>query len=479
MLFNSFYYFIFLTTVFLVYYLVNNKTKWFVLFAASLLFIGTIAPNLVIFTLIFTVVNYFFGIVLQSSRNKPTRLYIFWSGIAINIGVLAFYKYINFLFENINFILSMFPARPAIPYLSLIIPVGISYYTFQALGYLIRINRGAEQAEKNFIVFGTFLTFFPKFLAGPVERSNHFFPQLKKQIEFKSENISAGLRLILWGMFKKVVIGNNLAGPVTLVYNDLHNYSGIPLLTVLFIQTIHLYCDFSGYTDMALGSAKLLGIDLVDNFNRPFLAKNVGEFWRRWHISLSSWCNDFIFSPFIVKYRKLGNKAAILGIFLAFFVIGIWHGANWTFVVLGLLQGIAISYEFYTKKQRLMIAAKLPPKLAVRISRLIVFVFFCFTLVFFNAQSLSDSWYFITHLFTDLQWQVSGHKFIFEGGNFIFALIMFLFLFIAEIYEEKGVSLIGYFLSRPRYLRWAGYYLLIVMIFYFTGGEDTFVYLQF
>jgi len=479
MLFNSFYYFIFLTTVFLVFYLVNNKTKWFVLFAASLFFIGTIAPNLVLFTLAFTVVNYFFGIVLQNSRNRSIRLYIFWSGIAINIGVLGFYKYINFLFENINFILSLFPAQPAIPYLSLIIPVGISYYTFQALGYLIRINRGAEQAEKNFIVFGTFLTFFPKFLAGPVERSNHFFPQIKKQIEFKPENISAGLRLILWGMFKKVVIGNNLAGPVSLVYNDLHNYSGIPLLTVLFIQTIHLYCDFSGYTDMALGSAKILGIDLADNFSRPFLAKNVGEFWRRWHISLSSWCNDFIFSPFIVKYRKMGNRAAVIGIFLAFFVIGIWHGANWTFVVLGILQGIAISYEFYTKKQRLQIAAKLSPKFAMRISRMTVFVFFCFTLVFFNAHSLADAWYFITHLFTDLRWQLSGHKFILEGADFIIALIMFLLLFITEMYEEKGVNVAGKFLSRPRYLRWAGYYVLIVLIFYYSGGEDTFVYLQF
>lgn len=479
MLFNSFYYFIFLTAVFLVYYLVNNKTRWFVLFAASLFFIGTIAPNLVLFTLIITVVNYFFGIVLQSSKNKPGGLFIFWSGIAINIGVLAFYKYINFLFENINLILNLFPTQPSIPYLSLIIPVGISYYTFQALGYLIRINRGAEKPERNFIVFAAFLTFFPKFLAGPVERSNHFFPQLKNKIEFKSENISAGLRLIVWGMFKKVVIGNNLAGPVTLVYNDIYNYSGIPLLTVLFIQTIHLYCDFSGYTDMALGSAKILGIDLVDNFNRPFLAKNVGEFWRRWHISLSSWCNDFIFSPFIVKYRKMGNKAAIIGIFLAFFVIGIWHGANWTFVVLGLLQGIAISYEFYTKKQRLRIAAKLPPKLSVALSRLLVFIFFCFTLVFFNAHSLADAWYFITHLFTDLRWQVSGHKFIFEPVNFILALILFLLLFVIEIYQEKSVDAGKYFLGKPRLLRWAGYYVLIMVIFYFSGGEDSFVYLQF
>ncbi|MCD4683137.1 MAG: MBOAT family protein, partial [Bacteroidales bacterium] len=308
MLFNSFYYFVFLGIVFILYYAVGNKLKWLILLIASLFFIGTIAPNLIIFTLLFTVINYFFGIALFNIKNKPLRIKVFWLGIFINVGILAFYKYINFLIENVNFLLTLFPENPSIPYISVIIPVGISYYTFQALGYLIRINRGAEKPEKDFIKFATFLTFFPKFLAGPVERSNHFFPQANSKIEFKSENVTIGLRLFLWGMFKKVVIGNNLVAPIFGVYDDLYQFSGIPLITVLLIQAIHIYCDFSGYTDMALGSAKILGINLIDNFNRPFLAKNVGDFWRRWHISLSAWCNDFIFSPFIVKYRKMGNK---------------------------------------------------------------------------------------------------------------------------------------------------------------------------
>ncbi|NTW25157.1 MAG: MBOAT family protein, partial [Lentimicrobium sp.] len=202
------------------------------------------------------------------------------------------------MFENINAILGFFSVNHALPYLSIIIPVGISYYTFQALGYIIRINRRAEKSEKNFINFANYLAFFPKFLAGPVERSNHFFPQVNSGIIFKEENITAGLRLFLWGMFKKVVIGDNLGAPVALVYGNMENYSGVPLLLIFFIQGIHLYCDFSGYTDMALGIARVFGIKLADNFNRPFFAKNVAEFWRRWHMSLSSWCNDFIFSPF-------------------------------------------------------------------------------------------------------------------------------------------------------------------------------------
>jgi D-alanyl-lipoteichoic acid acyltransferase DltB (MBOAT superfamily) len=479
MLLNSFQYFIFLFAVFLIYYAVNNKLRWIVLAIASLFFIGSIAPNLVVFTLIFTTVNYFLGIALQDNRDKSYRTWIFWIAVAFDIGTLAFYKYVNFFLENINLTLKLFSVNSEISYLSIIIPVGISYYTFQALGYIIRINRGAEKAERNYFVFTVFLTFFPKFLAGPVERSNHFFPQLNNPKGFNTQNISAGLRLFLFGIFKKVVIGNNLAGPITLVYNDIHNYTGVPLLAVYFIQAIHLYCDFSGYTDMALGSAKILGIDLVDNFNRPFFAKSVGEFWRRWHISLSSWCNDFIFSPFIVKYRKMGNRAAIIGIYLTFIVIGIWHGASWTFVMVGLLQGVAISYEFYTRKKRLQIAARLPEKWVAFVSRILVYAFFSLTLIFFNAHSLQDAWYFISHLFIDVRLQLSGHKFILDPINFVFGMGMFVLLFISEVLKEKGTDVREFFISRPRFVRWAGYYVMILLVFYFSGREDTFVYLQF
>lgn len=479
MLFNSFYYFLFLSIVFILYYAVKSKYKWIILFAASLFFITYISPNILYFTLLFTILNYFLGIALECIKNKKLRKKIFWLGIVLDVGILAFYKYINFLFENLNIILSIFPNKPSIPYLSVIIPVGISYYTFQALGYLIRINRGAEKAERNFGIFATFLTFFPKFLSGPVERANHFFPQINSSVSFNKANVSAGLRLLLWGMFKKVVIANNLVAPVMLVYNDIHQYSGIPLLTIMVIQTIHIYCDFSGYTDMALGSAKILGIDLIDNFNRPFLAKNVSEFWRRWHISLSSWCNDFIFTPFIVKYRKMGNKAAIYGIFVTFFVIGIWHGANWTYAVLGILQGIAICYEFFTKRTRLRIASKLPSKLVVSLSRIFTFIFFCFSMIFFNAHSIKDAWYFITHLFSNIELKLLGHEFIFHKTDFLIAITLFVVIFIIEIYNEKGVDMLRQFLSKPRWIRWIGYYILIILIYYYSGGQDTFVYLQF
>jgi D-alanyl-lipoteichoic acid acyltransferase DltB (MBOAT superfamily) len=445
----------------------------------SFIFIGYLSIEVLSFVVVFTVINYFLGIFLERSKDKSYRKKVFWLGIFIDIGILAFFKYINFIFENINAVLSIFPDKPHIPYLSIIIPIGISYYTFQALGYLIRINRNSEKPEKDFLKFATLLMFFPKFLSGPVERSNHFLPQLSKRIEFDSKMVTSGLQLFLWGLFKKVVIADNIVGPVMLVYNNVEEYSGIPLIVVMFLQTIHIYCDFSGYTDMALGSARIFGIKIIDNFNRPFFAKTVGELWRRWHISLSSWCNDFIFTPFIVKYRKMGNRAAIIGIFLTFFVIGIWHGANWTFVVLGILQGIAISYEFYTKRKRITIANKLPQKFVVISSRIITYVFFSFSLIFFNSLNIQDAWYFVTHMFTNIELKLTGHQLIFDKVPFLVAMIAFLFLFITEIYAENGKTVFNYFVKRPLWLRWTGYYILIFLIYYFNKAQDTFVYLQF
>ena len=449
------------------------------MFTASVVFISFVSLNLVYFTILFVVINYFLGVGLQALFESEYRKRFFWFAIGLNVGILSFFKYINFIFENINYLLNLVPAQPAIPYLDLILPVGISYYTFQAIGYIIRINRGTEKAEKNFGIFATYLIFFPKFLSGPVERSNHFFPQMHAPAKFDNDQVTEGMRLLLWGLFKKVVIANNLVGPVMLIYNDMESYSGVPLIVVMFLQTIHLYCDFSGYTDMALGSAKLFGIDLAPNFNRPFFAKNVGELWRRWHMSLSSWCNDFIFTPFIVKYRKMGNKAAIIGIFLTFFIIGIWHGANWTFVVLGILQGIAISYEFYTKRKRLQIASKMNPKFVTIASRIITFTFFSFSLIFFNSHNIQDSWYFVTHLFSGVELKFLGHDFIFEKANFGIAMLSFLVLLLIDYQKEKGIDLREKIFYKPRIVRWSAYYVVIFLIYYYSGVEETFVYLQF
>lgn len=479
MQFNSFHYFIFLFLTFLLYYGVGKKYKQAVILVASMVFISSFSLKFLLFALAFTLINYFFGIWLHKYRETPARVKIFWTVVLADIGILAFFKYINFLLENLNHFAGYFSSTAEIPYLNVLIPLGISYYTFQALGYLIRINRKAEQAETNLIYFANYMLFFPKFLAGPVERSNLFLPQARAGVVFNANEVSAGLRQFLWGMFKKVVIGDNLGAPVILVYNNIENYSGTTLLVVFLLQAVHLYADFSGYTDMALGVGRVFGLKLVPNFNRPFFARSVGEFWRRWHISLSSWCNDFIFSPFIVKYRRYGQNAAVAGIFISFFVIGIWHGANWTFVMVGILQGLAISYEFMTKRKRLQIASKLNPSLVKFASRLLTYLFFSFTLVFFNSKNIGDAWYFITHLFQDISFHLSGNRLIYDAYGFFIALAAFLIIFVTEAFQENGIDVESKYLRQPRVVRWLGYYIMIAFVFYYSGAGSAFVYLQF
>ena len=479
MLLTSFSYFVLLFTAFIIFYTVSDNKKWIVLLFSSLIFVGWLSIHILIFTLIFSVLNYFFGIILENSKTAIVRKRLYFAFVFINVGILAFYKYINFLIDNINNILSIFPSESQVPHINIIIPVGISYYTFQSIGYLIMIYRGTEKAEKNIGVYTLLLIFFPKFLSGPVERSNHFFPQIRNLKPFDSQIVTSGFRLFLFGMFKKVVIANNLSDIVFNTYDNLHLYSGVPLITTLLVQAIYLYCDFSGYTDMALGSAKVFGIDLLPNFNRPFLSKNVTEFWRRWHMSLSLWCNDYIFKPLMIKYRKWGNNAAIFSVFVTFIVIGIWHGANWTFVILGLLQGIAITYEFLSKKQRFKIYKKFPKEFVVWSGRIITYIFFSISLVFFYSKNINDALYFLSHMFSGLAFKFSGYSIVSSIELFSLALSLFALIFIVEIFSEYGVNIMRIINNLPKFLRWTGYYLMIALIYYFSNNQETFVYLQF
>jgi len=278
------------------------------------------------------------------------------------------------------------------------------------------------------------------------------------------DNVSDGLRLFLWGAFKKFAIASVLYGPVYQIYSDVYSYTGVSLIIVFFLQSIYIYMEFSGYTDMALGSAKIFGINLIDNFNRPFLAKNISEYWRRWHISLSSWCTDFIYNPFIVKYRKYDNLAVVSGVFLTFFVIGIWHAANWTFVVLGILQGVAIVYEFYTKKYRLKLASRYPKSLVNAFSRIIVFIFVCISMVFFFSHSISESWYILSHLFDFSLVSTTNSLTITSKLVFGLSLLFFILIFIAEMFNEKGRNLLSIFKNQPYWIQWIGYAGLIAAI---------------
>lgn len=464
----------------LIYYIFPLNNRLYILFILSLIIIAGISVTVALFSLLFTLANYYFGIVLENAHKKEKiKISLFWGFILIDVGILAFFKYFNPIFsESVSFFSqgSLFQ-EPL--FKNLMVPVGISYYTFQSLGYLIRVSRGTEHAERHFAAFATYLLFFPKFIAGPVERSNHFFPQLHKPLSFDKENLFTGARLVLWGIFKKVAIADVLYQFISPVYNDIHQYSGTVLLFTFLTHCVYIYCDFSGYTDIARGVARCFGIQILQNFNRPFLARNISEFWRRWHISLSSWCNDFIYNPFIIKFRKFGNATVVSGLFLTFFIVGIWHGSNPTYVVLGLLQGAAISYEFFTKKQRIKFASHYSKPLINAVSRILVYVFMSFSMIFFFSNSIQDAWYFLTHLFRINSAEIKSVKSVSSNISLVTSICLFLILFILEMSDEKGRDTSKILLKQPVLVRFSAYLICIAIIWLSYSGFNLFYYARF
>lgn len=467
---------IYILSFLLPYYYVNRKIQNLLLFSASLLFVGIISVKVLVISMVLVGINYLAGILINKNLAAPLRkTWLVRFGVFINIGVLVFFKYLGFLIDNLNQLLGL--ADLSLPSIEFIIPIGISYYTFQGIGYLLNVSRGVEKVETNIIHFSIFMLFFPKFIAGPIERSKVFLRQLKQKIEFSEYNLINGFQLIILGAFMKMVIGDRLAMMVNYLHSDMPHIHGGMYMLIFLLQPMHLYFDFSGYTRIALGIGKLFGVSLTDNFNRPFFARSVGEFWKRWHISLSTWCNDYIFNHIIIKRLKWRKWASVYALMITFFVVGIWHGPNWTYIVVGLLQGIAINYEFFTKKWRLRTIGKLPLRLNRLISISLTYLFFCFTLIFFNSGTLGDAFYFISHLFASLSPEGIG---VFGLKNYMFVVFGILFFFLLEFRQEYWNESPYDVISRtPKLIRWGVYYLLTFLIMFYSGPESSFVYMQF
>lgn len=473
-------YLFFLILVSGIYYSVKNEYKYLVLFAVSLGVITYFSWLVALYAVLFSTFNYFLGILIEKyKKHDKLRLRLFWSAIILDIGFLSFFKYNGLLNDGITELINLLSSNSQWTPGPIILPLGISYYTFQAMGYIIRINRGSENAKHDYLKFMTYLIFFPKFFSGPVERSNKFFPQIENLGNFNKDSVLDGLRMLFWGAFKKFALASNLYFLVNQIYSDVTRYTSLQLILVFFIQTIYIYLDFSGYTDMALGTAKIFGINLTNNFNRPFLSRNISEFWRRWHISLSSWCTDFIYNPFIVKYRRYENYALVAGVFLTFFTIGIWHAANWTFIVLGLLQATAIVYEFYTKKSRLKIASHFSKGFVNTSSRIIVFIFMSLSMVFFFSPTISDAWYLIGHLFSFTPTAEVGQSVIDYKLTFFLSLGCFILIFVAEILNEKGKNIPSIFLKQPIWIQALSYCILVWAIYLSDSIFIPFEYTRF
>jgi len=485
MIFTSLIFLLFFFIVALLYYLLPAKFQWIWLLVSGIYFYMYSNPFYIFVPLLIILITWYAGTQIQKwgSSGKGWQFYLF--GIIANVALLVFFKYTDFLssttFDFINFTRHRIfhdPVSLKDPFLiNVVAPLGISYITFQAIGYLIEIKRGNHEAEKHLGHFSTYLLFFPKIIAGPVERAHNFLPQLKETKSFQYDNIRNGLRQILWGLFKKIVIADRLSLYVSSILDNAGFHSGASLILASIFYVFQMYADFSGYTDMALGFAKILGFDLMQNFNRPFFAKSVSEFWRKWHISLSTWFADYFYTPIAVSKRDWGKWSVVYAFFVTFIVLGFWHGANWTFIIFGALQGFILTIEFFTRKTRKSLRKKIPEFVNTTGSMIFVFAYFCFSLIFFRAVTVGDALTVIKRIFT-----ASGSVYFDrdEPSSFIFSIMGILFLMIVEWKWEFHQDGIRFFDNKSWLVRNLSYAFLIIIILMtgvFDGGQ--FIYKQF
>lgn len=472
-------YLFFLFVIVVVYYLSPQRFQRYIILLASFGFLGYFSITFLVYALVFSSVNYLFGLFIEKQVSKRTKKIFYFTILIFDIGILFLFKYINLLIESLNFITHLFSDQKTFPLYNIILPIGISYYTFQCIGYIYRVYKGMEPAEKSFIDFSIYTLFFPKILAGPIEFSNRFLPQLRMKMVLKQDNITEGLQLILLGFFKKLVIADNLGVIVNTTNSNLDEYSGFAIILVFLLQPLHMYFDFSGYTDIALGSAKLFGYKLTDNFNRPFFAQNVTTFWKRFHISLTAWCHDFIFNIVLYKRRKWKDWGAIYAVFVTFIVVGIWHGPTLNFLIVGLLQAFAISFEFLTRKQRYKFFKKFTPGFSKFIGRIITYLYYSVTLIFFNLTNLADVSKFIRNAFTFDGTSIDWNLLYESEAKLVLIAIIILIYFIIEALQEKKYPVLHKF-NRLRYFyKYAFYYLIIYIIIWYGGVQQEFIYFQF
>ncbi len=384
MLFNSLHFVFFFIVISIAYYKIPHSARWMLLLAASCYFYMAFIPIFILILVFTIIIDYLAGIFIEKEHGKRKKFFLICSLVA-NIGVLAVFKYYNFLNENITFLIQGFHLSNPVPYLSIILPIGLSFHTFQAMSYTIEVYRGNQKAEKHFGIYALYVMFYPQLVAGPIERPQNILHQLKKPVSFDEERFTSGLQIMVWGFFKKVVIADRLAVLVNIVYANPSQYSGLTNAVAALFFSFQIYCDFSGYSDIAIGAAKTLGIDLMKNFNRPYLSKSITEFWQRWHISLSSWFRDYLYIP--LGGNRKGKFSAMRNMFIVFLLSGLWHGANWTFVIWGSIHGILVLFERITNIHKIKTNNRIVSFLRIGVT----FFFVSCAWVFFRAESFGDA----------------------------------------------------------------------------------------
>ena len=482
MLFNSIDFAIFLPTVFLLYWFVTNKNlnlQNFLIVAASYLFYGWWDWRFLSLILFSTIVDYSVGRKLKKEDNQTKRKILLWISILVNLGFLGFFKYYNFFLENFITAFSFFGKEIQGNSLNIILPVGISFYTFQTLSYTIDVYKRKLEPTKDFIAFSAFVSFFPQLVAGPIERATHLLPQFYIKRTFDYSKAVDGMRQILWGLFKKIVIADRCASFANQAFNNSADMNGSTLVLGALFFTFQIYCDFSGYSDIAIGTSRLFGFDLMRNFNFPYFSRDIAEFWRCWHISLSTWFRDYLYIP--IGGSRGSTWTKIRNVFIIFIVSGFWHGANWTFIAWGALNAIYFLPLLLTQKNRnylgVVAQGKYLPSLKELFLMLITFGLTVFAWIFFRAESIGHALNYIHGIFSASLFAMPNFL---SGRSFLITIILVVFFVLIEWQGREGQYAIANLgLKWKRSLRYGLYYSIIIAIFLFGGAKQQFIYFQF
>lgn len=485
MLFNSFNFIVFFLIVSTLYFILPHKVRWILLLVGSFIFYMAWNPYLIILILFTIFINYLTALSIYNEKRQKRRKTILIFSMIVDFGLLFIFKYLGFMNDTL---IALFGQHWPIHTLNIILPMGISFYTFQAASYTIDVYRGDIKPEKHFGIFALFVMFFPQLVAGPIERSVNLLPQFYERHDFDLERIVSGIRIMLWGFFKKIVIADRVAIAVNTIYNSATGYTGLYLMLATILFTFQIYCDFSGYSDIAKGCARVLGFRLMDNFRNPYLSKSIKEFWRRWHISLSTWFMDYVYIP--LGGNRKGEFKKYRNLIITFLVSGLWHGANWTFVLWGGLHGIYQVIGQMTYGIRTFIKNKLHINknfIGAILATAITFTLVVIGWVFFRANTAKDAFYILGHMADSITtWWNKQYLYevitgmglnLYEVAMTAFSL---LFLIISEllcgkravydVIEEKNVVI--------RIL-----FYLITAIFILSGGvfyeAGAFIYFQF
>lgn len=498
MLFNSYQFLIFFPIVVLIYWAIPLRFRYIWLLAASYYFYMCWNAKYALLLLFSTAVTYASGIIInkiksleieEGKRTRYMKLCVAFSFV-INIGVLAWFKYFNFIFENVQKVFAHIGIALSSPAFDIVLPVGISFYIFQALSYTVDVYRGDIYAEKNFLKYALFVSFFPQLVAGPIERSKNLLKQVAEPHRFDYEKCREGFLLMLWGFFLKLVIADRAAIIVNTVYNDYGIYPGMYLVVATVLFAFQIYCDFAGYSTIAMGAAKIMGFELMENFDCPYFAKSVSEFWRRWHISLSSWFRDYLYIP--LGGNRKGTARKYFNMMIVFLTSGMWHGAQWSFIVWGGINGL---YQIIG--ERLMPVRNKLNKL-LRLKResfghklfkvVTTFVLIDFAWIFFRANRFTDAFGIIKSMFSVRNWWVLFDDSLFTLGldwkNFVLLILAILILLVSDIFKYKGIKVRRVIMRQELWFRWSLYIAAIagILVFGIWGpGYDAsaFIYFQF